>query len=64
MDDDELAALNTAIYKSAKEAQIKNAAEIYQIERTVNNLMGGDCDIAELIAVMLMRGWTPPEATP
>ena len=44
-----------------KEAQIRHADEIAAIEYDVNRQMGGDCDIAELVAIMLTRGWTPPQ---
>jgi hypothetical protein len=44
-----------------KEAKIRHADEIAQIEMEVNHQMGGDCDIAELVALLLMRGWTAPD---
>ena len=47
---------------SVKEAQIRHADEIARIEEDVNRI-GGDCDIAELVAIMVTRGWIPP-ATP
>ena len=47
-----------------KEAQIGHANEIAEIEMDVNRQMGGDCTIAELVAIMLTRGWTPPQKQP
>ena len=47
-----------------KEAQIRYADEIAEIEMDVDRQMGGDCTIAELVALMLTRGWAPPQEQP
>lgn len=47
-----------------KEAQLRHAEEIARIEEDVNAQMGGNCDIAELVALMLTRGWAPPATRP
>ncbi len=49
------------VFQMVREAQIRHAAEIDQIERDVNGKLGGDATIGELVAIMLLRGWTPPE---
>jgi hypothetical protein len=42
-----------------KEARVKHAREIAEIERDINRL-GGDMDIAEIVALMVRRGWKAP----
>jgi hypothetical protein len=50
-----------SIYPMVREAQIRHAREIDAIERDVNGKLHGDASIGELVALMLLRGWTPPE---
>lgn len=39
----------------------KHANEIAQVEQEVNRLMGGNATVGEIVALMVVRGWTPPQ---
>jgi len=55
-----IAAANVLFFRAVGEAKVSCADEIFAIEKVVNGSLGGDADIAELVAIMIARGWTRP----
>ena len=55
-----LAAANILFFRAVRDAKISHADEIFAIEKDVNDRLGGDAEISEIVAIMVARGWTRP----
>ena len=59
--DRQIAAENQAFFLAVKEARVRHAFEIDQIERHINQHLCGDAQVGEIVAIMAARGWCPPK---
>jgi hypothetical protein len=61
MDDQDarIARENVAFCRAVKEAKVRHATEIAEVESYVNRMMGGEAGVSDIIAVLASRGWMP-----